>query len=308
MRPSDPVARPSVSIGLPVYNGERSLATAIGSILEQTHRDLELIVSDNSSTDGTEAIARAFAQRDPRIRYVRNPSNIGPIANFNQTFRLARGTYFKWLGADDVCRPAYVERCLEVLESDPSTVICTSRFDEIDENGDRLRPQPYELDLSESAPHKRLSALMGSDRGHALLYGLIRSSILNETALMAPYHGSDRALLAELLLHGRLRVVPEVLWLSRDHPGRSLYVRTKLPGWQPSGSGGPAIPHLAIAAEMMRVIRRAPLSESERARCMLALAWSLSKRSGRLIPVFVREVVNLVAQRVALGGSRSRLQ
>lgn len=93
---------PGVSVGLPVYNGERYLAAAVDTILGQTFEDFELIIADNASTDGTAAIARDFAKRDARVRYVRNATNIGAIANFNLVFKLARGEYFKWNGYDDM--------------------------------------------------------------------------------------------------------------------------------------------------------------------------------------------------------------
>src|SRR6266536_1939108 len=89
--------RTRVSIGLPVFNGERFVAEAIDSILAQTFEDFELIISDNASTDGTEEICRCYAEKDERIRFVRNRENYGAAFNFNQTFHLSSGGYFKWV-------------------------------------------------------------------------------------------------------------------------------------------------------------------------------------------------------------------
>ncbi len=88
---------PRVSIGLPVFNGERYLARAIDSILAQDFRDLELVVCDNASTDRTAEICAAYARRDPRVRYHRNPRNLGAGPNYDRCFHLARGEYFKWI-------------------------------------------------------------------------------------------------------------------------------------------------------------------------------------------------------------------
>ncbi len=77
---------PAVSIGLPVYNGDNFLAEAIDSILRQTMEDFELIISDNASTDRTEEICREYAAGDSRIRYYRNESNLGAMANYNLVF------------------------------------------------------------------------------------------------------------------------------------------------------------------------------------------------------------------------------
>ena len=81
---------PRLSIGLPVYNGERYLAEAFDCFLAQTFQDFEIIVCDNASTDRTAEICRSFAQRDPRIRYYRNEKNLGAIPNFNRVFELSR--------------------------------------------------------------------------------------------------------------------------------------------------------------------------------------------------------------------------
>ena len=78
-----------MSIGLAVYNGEKYLAEAIESLLAQTFRDFELIISDNASTDGTAEICERYAARDPRIRYSRNTTNIGGANNENLTFSMA---------------------------------------------------------------------------------------------------------------------------------------------------------------------------------------------------------------------------
>ncbi len=85
---------PRVSIGLPVFNGERYLARAIDSVLGQDFRDFELIICDNASTDRTAEICAAYARRDARVRYVRNPRNLGAGPNYDRCFHLARGTYF----------------------------------------------------------------------------------------------------------------------------------------------------------------------------------------------------------------------
>src|SRR5262245_49168770 len=106
------VRKPRVSIGMPVYNGERFLKDAIDSLLAQRFEDFELIILDNASTDRTEEICRTYADQDNRIRYVRNEENIGLARNFNRAFQLSSGEYFKWASADDVCHRDLVASCL----------------------------------------------------------------------------------------------------------------------------------------------------------------------------------------------------
>src|SRR6185295_20414870 len=99
---------PRVSIGLPVFNGEQLLRQAVDSLLAQTFSDFELVISDNGSTDGTEAICREYAARDSRIRYLREPENRGGSWNFSRLPPLARGEYFRWSCHDDICEPTHL--------------------------------------------------------------------------------------------------------------------------------------------------------------------------------------------------------
>ena len=110
---------PRVSIGLPVFNGERYLVSTIDSILAQRFTDFELIVSDNASTDRTGEICRDYAHRDPRVRYFRNERNLGVGPNYDGCFHRARGTYFKWASNDDLLAPTYLLKAVASLVSSP---------------------------------------------------------------------------------------------------------------------------------------------------------------------------------------------
>jgi glycosyltransferase involved in cell wall biosynthesis len=106
---------------------------AIGSVLRQSFSDLELIISDNGSTDRTEEICRRYAARDPRISYHRQPKNRGVSFNYRRAFELARGEYFQWLAHDDVLAPDFLQKCVAALDQDPGAVLCQSLIDLIDE-------------------------------------------------------------------------------------------------------------------------------------------------------------------------------
>jgi glycosyltransferase involved in cell wall biosynthesis len=126
---------PTVSVGLPVFNGADYVAEAIASILGQTYGDFELLIQDNASTDRTGAICREFARRDSRVSYIRNPENLGAIPNYNLVFERARGRYFKWAAHDDICAPTFLERCVEVLDADSSVVLCSGQTRLINDDG-----------------------------------------------------------------------------------------------------------------------------------------------------------------------------
>ena len=131
-----------VTIGLPVYNGERYLRPAIESILAQSFPHFELVISDNASTDGTEAICRDDADRDERVRYYRNTANLGMSRNFNLTFERATGRYFKWAADDDLLEPQYLARCVQVLDRDPGVILCHSQVRIIDAGDRNHRSSP----------------------------------------------------------------------------------------------------------------------------------------------------------------------
>src|SRR5689334_670071 len=117
---------PTVSIGMPVYNGEAFLAEALEALLAQTMSDLEIVISDNNSSDRTGQIAQEFASRDSRIKYSRTDRVLPPAENHTRAFQLCSGKYFKFAAHDDLHAPTFLERCITVLEQDPSVVLVYS--------------------------------------------------------------------------------------------------------------------------------------------------------------------------------------
>jgi len=214
-------AVPTVGIGMPVYNGERYLAQAIESILAQSFADLELVICDNASTDETGKICASFAEKDRRVRYVRNASNLGAHPNCNLAFGLARGRYFKWAAHDDVLRPEFLGACIEALERDPGAVVCQSDIDYIDETGVSLGIHQGHIPMSDSTcPTPRFAALILRPHDCYDMMGVFRRDALERSILLPSFHGADRALLAQLALTGRFIRVPGPLLQVRDHGAR----------------------------------------------------------------------------------------
>src|SRR5512140_1730619 len=179
-------AVPRVSLGMPVYNGERYLRGTLDSLLKQTYKDFELIISDNGSTDATQQICREYASRDPRIRYRREEVNRGAGWNYNRLVDLARGIYFKWAAHDDLCAPTYLERCVAVLDSDPSVVIAYPDDQDIDEEGNTINRKrgtrlPNAQRAQFSSPSQRFRYLVLLDYDCEQVFGLIRIEILRRT-------------------------------------------------------------------------------------------------------------------------------
>jgi glycosyltransferase involved in cell wall biosynthesis len=218
---------PRISVGLPVYNGELYLEKAVQSILDQSYRDFELVISDNASTDSTEDICRRFAVRDSRVRYFRNERNIGAAPNHNRVFELSSGEFFKWAAHDDLYPKEMLERCLEVLEKAPTSVcLVYSQFVMIDESGCSLGIYSDPVEKRDPRPHLRLARALKNLGRYSATYGLIRSKALRCTRLEGSFPYSDRVLMAELAMLGEFWEIPEPLLSLRFHPGRSTVVNT----------------------------------------------------------------------------------
>ena len=169
---------PLVSISLPVFNGERYVERALASLQEQTYRNLEIVVTDNASTDSTPEILARRAADDARIRIHRNAENLGAAPNFNLGFELARGELFKWCAHDDICAPTFVERCVEALQARPDAVLAFPEEIDIDPEGNEIEPRPYPLDTTPAPPRERLRRMLATRRGSPPVFGVIRREVL----------------------------------------------------------------------------------------------------------------------------------
>jgi glycosyltransferase involved in cell wall biosynthesis len=202
--------RPRVQIGLPTYNRRDRLARAIDSVLGQTHADLELIISDNASTDGTEALCREVVARDPRVRYVRHATNRGSTANFNSLFSTLDGPYVMVLGDDDWIDPGYVAACLDVLLAHPDTAIAVGRSRYYDDGGGYNGELAQPPEMLDEDPGERVRAYYTVEPKPETFYGLWRGSALAVARPMRNELYNDGVFAATLVFAGKLRAVPEV--------------------------------------------------------------------------------------------------
>jgi len=232
------VAKPRVTLGLPVFNGQRYLRDVIDSLLAQTFSDFELIISDNCSTDATPQICLDYQAMDSRIRYYRSLRNRGGAWNYNRVFALSSGQYFKWAADDDVYAPEFLEKCVRVLDRDPSIALCYTKTNIIDQDGAVVGTHDYETthvhgmkNLSSKSPYMRFGDLISLLYPMQAIFGVIRRSTLERTQLMGNYIGSDRNLLVEIGLIGRIQEIPEYLFFYREHPRA---YRNVSPWWQPN--------------------------------------------------------------------------
>jgi glycosyltransferase involved in cell wall biosynthesis len=215
------ITAPLIGLGMPVFNGAEYIAGAIESIINQSISDFELIICDNASTDDTEAICRKFAQSDKRIHYYRNEQNIGAHPNYNKTFELTSGKYFKWTPHDDLLHPDFLKECIQAMEDKPESVVSQSYLQYIDENDEKIGVYDSKLTGSDSPlPMRRLASLLLTIHPSYEIMGVFRRSALDGTKLLQSFHGADRALLAELALRGTFNQIQKPLQLVRDHKER----------------------------------------------------------------------------------------
>jgi glycosyltransferase involved in cell wall biosynthesis len=272
--------KPRVSIGMPVFNGEKYLRQSIESILHQTFNDFELIISDNASTDHTQAICQEYAAKDRRIRYYRNKENIGGPKNYNKVFELSLGEYFKWAAYDDVLSPEFLRKCVNILDKENSIVGCCCKTGRIDQNGNFLGFYNKGLleRIGSMKPHERFRDLIGLYYTTTPFHGVYRSSSFAKSQRHGSYVGADRNLVAELGLMGRIYEIPECLFFWREHPDSytsTFYgsvrkhtldrIRAEAAWW--SKKNGTYFPHWKNCVEYFRSIKRVQLGFHERVLC-----------------------------------------
>jgi hypothetical protein len=281
---------PSISVGLPVYNGEKYLRFALESILHQDFGDFELIISDNASTDGTPHICQQYASKDNRIRYLRNETNLGAKWNYTRVFEAASGAYFKWHPYDDECHASMLRLCLDAIERSKAAVLVYPRCEHISESGDVIRCVDEHIGSSAIKPHMRLRAVLaGIDWGHPF-YGLCRADALRRTrgfGLIA----ADYVILAELALLGQIIELPDVLYRLRIHSQQPLFslTRSELQAWHDPTAALKRffLPYKAsIVLEYLRGIHHLPLRPIDKIKCSV---------TAMAVP-FCREFVHACAQ------------
>lgn len=288
---------PRISVGIPVYNGERYLSETIDSLLAQSFHDFELVISDNASTDRTEEICRAYAARDPRVRYFRNQENVGGSKNFSRVFELARAPYFKWAAHDDLCGPGFLEKCLEVLEAHPAVVVCYPGIRFIDQTSAVIGHHDPCCNLRSTRPSERAREFLFYAKSNCLpMFGVIRRDALAKTLLLAPFISSDLILLFQLALLGEYYEVDEPGLFFREHPGRSVWKYDSFAGYaqwhDPKRKLRILLPRWRLALEYMRSVSGADIPWSEKKSCYVyVLKWCYWARA-----VLVRDLTMALRQ------------
>ncbi len=213
---------PKISVGIPVYNGEKFIRKSIESVLRQTYGNFELIISDNASTDSTSDICTEFLTKDSRIKFVRQDKNMGSIWNFNFLLQKAVGEYFVWVAADTIILPEFLEKNINLLEYEKKIVGCISKI-KIDQTYvDKFKKEkqilkkfglvyrPYDTLPITGNYMERIRKYL-KHFPWEMFYAVYRTKKLRESFVHEYFAGFDASLALNVLKHGEIQVVNEFL-------------------------------------------------------------------------------------------------
>ena len=318
---------PRLSIGMPVYNGERFLEEAVTSLLGQTYGDFEIVVCDNASTDGTRDIVERVMTRDARIRYARNDQNIGASPNFAKVARMTSAPFFKWAAHDDLHAPTYLADCMRILEANSDVVLSHSDTVYIDECGKDFstgsrtgtfhhpitaHDLPVDkIDLGERGTAlQRFADVVFHSRIGSHMFGIVRRSALDRTRSIQNIPSSDRPFLAELALLGPFEQVRKPLFRKRFHPAMTWALTGDAERAYVSGSSARYSPK----ARKLHVYLTAPAGKpiglfTKAACCGIVLAYSAQVAAAKLLAPR-HDVIATDEQKAkcAAGRSRSKIE
>lgn len=195
---------PLVTIAIPTCNREILLARAISSAQMQTYQNIEIVISDNESSDGTESLCEDLATQDGRIRYTRQPKNLGGAGNFNWLLSHASGEYFMWLGDDDWLDANYVESCLSLLLKDSCLAFVSGCPVYYRKGVRQFMGRVFDV-FHVSAKH-RIHKYLSRVTDNGVFYGLFRRESIQGLSLSEKFAG-DWFFLCDVLIFGGFRMV-----------------------------------------------------------------------------------------------------
>ena len=255
---------PLVSIGLPVYNGEHTIERAVESLLEQTYSNLEIVVSNNGSTDDTREILKKYQELDSRIKVFNSDVNRGSIWNFNKVFRESTGKYFMWASHDDHHDPRFVATCVQVMEKEKHAALCAPNMQMTAAGSDEIvwtsSMDSFKNKNSQGARYRETLRNFPA----VSIYGLFRRSLLEKTGLFPKVIGGDLLMIQELSFFGTFIGFPEILftrcgrpkWNSINQDYMTFFGRPKKPFWYS--------PFLMVFLSQIRQLHGAKLSLHQR--------------------------------------------
>ena len=234
---------PLVSFGIPVYNGAATIRQALDTLVAQDYPNIEILIADDGSSDGTVEICQEYADRHSFIRLERNPRNLGNHYNFVNTLRKCGGKYYVWACQDDFWNPVFASKLTALLENDPSLVLAMCEIQNIWDDTD----EPFSVtslhgaDLPQSQSYYQNAASLmckrrrepgktGTVKNNLYIHGIIRREpLLQAVEAFKGDYPSERQMLSQLALARRMHFMNEILFSKRVHRIRHLDVNPNHP-------------------------------------------------------------------------------
>jgi len=235
-----------IGIGLPVYNGERFIRSKIESILNQTFKNFELIISDNCSNDKTQQICEEYSENDIRIKYFRQTENIGAAKNFEFVLQKSNSEFFMWTGVDDVLLPKFIEKNLKELESNDKNVASICKIQSYQPDDELIKIDQKELEYSQfmkkmrnyvrprfifsiEGDYHRKARIYLKKSSCQVIYSIFKSDVIKKSIIKNSFLGHDWAIFLNVLKYGNLTVIDEVLMYEyeRGISGKGLISSSK---------------------------------------------------------------------------------
>jgi glycosyltransferase involved in cell wall biosynthesis len=256
-----------VSIGLPVYNEALFLRESLDALLNQSYDEIEIVISDNASTDDTERICQEYCSANERIRCVRNDENIGAISNFQMVFQHARGEYFMWASGHDTWSPNFIESAVAALNKSVNAAIAVPSTRWVDGSGVLMTRESGYYDTRGLTPIARFFMVFWGNM-HPIL-GVMRTERLRYCMPLPEIVGTDMFLLCKLVLQWDFVPSPESVLSRREFRHEASY-QEKLKRY---GSSGYSLSRsrlrgflglLLLPAHLCRLVLRSPLPIADR--------------------------------------------
>jgi len=275
---------PLVSIGMPVYNEGAFIRESLESLRAQNYQNLEIIISDNGSTDETPEICREFAKLDERVSYYRFDNNVGASKNFTSVLERASGKYFMWAAGHDLWSENLIVETVGILEEHSDAALAFGSSCWIDANGNFFGRESGWTDTRGMDPIARFFTILWGNM-HPIL-AVIRRSYLCEIPKIHSCAGADLIVLSELALKGDFIHAAQTTWSRREFRGTESH-KEKLKRYKSNeyklitSSIGKVFPLLKLPYELIRVVTRSALNKIEK---LVVLA--------ALLPTFVARYVS----------------
>jgi glycosyltransferase involved in cell wall biosynthesis len=284
---------PLVSVCLPVRNGAERLPRVIRSVIAQDYGELELVISDNASTDATEDVCREFAAEDDRIAYHRHPENIGLLGNFIAAMRISRGEFFRWVGDDDWLASNAISGSLAPLIEDDRRILATTRVAYTDEEEVTRVDDAYDgIRLASADPIVRFSEILRLLNESRMLIDPLYALFRRGPVAQIPRRNmlkEDEVFATKLALAGPWAHVPEVLVERRTRTDSlpDIARRLDVPVW-----------HAQVATalecrEILRWLRHVPLTPEQHRQARAAVGHMFIRRQRRTTAHRSRKLVRL---------------